>query len=173
MAVELAGSLAGPTVTHRPGLTFLILLLGLPPWMIVLVIALMQFLPESFVARLYAIAQIFVTPLALMTTELVHSSSPGTLLVDRTLQTLPSVLLWCSACVLPAARSFVAYTKQLKPLRQCGLPAGPSRQHSTHHRQMHADWVHRRTVRIAASEEARSCTAQLHVNVFPNDTGFR
>lgn len=94
--------LAGPTVSHRLGrgvnrilgtsvglgLTLLILLLGLPPWMMVLVIALMQFLAENFIARQYAIAQIFVTPLALMSTELAHPSSPGPLIQDRALETL-------------------------------------------------------------------------------------
>lgn len=94
--------LAGPTVTHRLGrgvnrligttiglgLTLLILLLGLPPWMIVLVIALLQLLAENFIARQYAIAQIFVTPLALMSTELVHPSAPGALIQDRALETL-------------------------------------------------------------------------------------
>lgn len=94
--------LAGPTVSHRLGrgvnrilgttlglvLTLLILLLGLPPWGIVLVIVLMQFLAESFIARQYALAQVFVTPLALMSTELAHPSSPGLLIKDRALETL-------------------------------------------------------------------------------------
>lgn len=69
-------------------MTYGILLIGLVPWQMVLVIALLQFLAEMFIARQYSLAQIFVTPLALMSTELAGSHSPGTLIQDRALETL-------------------------------------------------------------------------------------
>lgn len=70
------------------GLTWLILLLGLAPWQLVLTIALLQFLAEVYIARQYSIAQIFVTPLALMSTELANPGSPSVLIADRALETL-------------------------------------------------------------------------------------
>lgn len=99
--------LAGPTVTHRLGravnrilgttagfgLTWLILLLGFQPWMLVLAIALLQFLAESFIARQYTIAQTFVTPLALVSTELAHPSGPLPLIQDRAVETLIGALI--------------------------------------------------------------------------------
>jgi Fusaric acid resistance protein-like len=94
--------LAGPTITHRLGrginrvlgttvglgLTLGILLLGLQPWALVLVIAVLQFCTEMFIARQYAIAQIFVTPMALISTELAHPSHPLPLIQDRAIETL-------------------------------------------------------------------------------------
>jgi hypothetical protein len=58
------------------------------PWQTVLVIAACQFGAEMFIARQYVLAQIFVTPLALITTLLVAPSSPGILLRDRILETI-------------------------------------------------------------------------------------
>ncbi|QCB99001.1 FUSC family protein [Arthrobacter sp. PAMC25564] len=99
--------LAGPTVTHRLGralnrilgttaglgLTWVILLGELPPWALVLVIAVLQFLAESFIARQYTIAQTFVTPLALVSTELAHPSGPLPLIQDRAIETLIGALV--------------------------------------------------------------------------------
>ncbi|MFJ7751564.1 FUSC family protein [Arthrobacter sp. NPDC097144] len=69
-------------------LTALILLPGLSPWQIVVVIALLQFGAEMLIARQYALAQIVVTPLALVSTELAHPSSPGVLIRDRAIETV-------------------------------------------------------------------------------------
>ncbi|MFE7629898.1 FUSC family protein [Kocuria sp. NPDC057446] len=94
--------LVGPTVTHRLGrgvnrvlgttmglgLTLMILLLGLEPWAMVLVIAVLQFCTEMFVVRQYAIAQTFVTPMALISTELAHPSPPALVIQDRAIETL-------------------------------------------------------------------------------------
>ncbi|MCC9146761.1 MULTISPECIES: FUSC family protein [unclassified Arthrobacter] len=94
--------LVGATVRHRVHrglqrilgtfggllLTALILFPGLEPWQMVLVIAACQFGAEMFIARQYALAQVVVTPLALVSTELAHPSDPLELLRDRGLETL-------------------------------------------------------------------------------------
>ncbi|MET4097219.1 FUSC family protein [Arthrobacter sp. UYCu712] len=94
--------LAGHTTRHRVsrgvqrivgtavGLVLLagILLLQPAPWQTVLVIAACQFGAEMFIARQYVLAQIFVTPLALISTLLVAPSAPGLLLRDRILETV-------------------------------------------------------------------------------------
>ncbi|QCB96127.1 FUSC family protein [Arthrobacter sp. PAMC25564] len=64
-----------------------ILLLRPAPWQTVLVIAACQFGAEMFIARQYVLAQIFVTPLALISTLLVAPSSPVILLRDRIVET--------------------------------------------------------------------------------------
>ncbi|MET3947608.1 putative membrane protein [Arthrobacter sp. UYCu512] len=63
-----------------------ILLLQPAPWQTVLVIAACQFGAEMFIARHYGLAQIFVTPLALLSTLLVAPSAPGILLRDRIIE---------------------------------------------------------------------------------------
>jgi uncharacterized membrane protein YccC len=75
------------------GMTLLLLLLGLPPWAMVLTIATLQFLAEILIARQYAIAQTFVTLLALISTELAHSSRLLPLIQDRALETLIGSLI--------------------------------------------------------------------------------
>ena len=65
-----------------------ILLLQPSPWQTVLVIAACQFGAEMFIARQYVLAQIFVTPLALISTLLVVPSAPGLLLRDRIFDTV-------------------------------------------------------------------------------------
>ncbi len=68
-------------------LTAMILLPGLSGWQLIPVIALSQFAVELFVLRQYALAQVFITPLALVSMQLAHPTDPGTLLVDRALET--------------------------------------------------------------------------------------
>jgi uncharacterized membrane protein YccC len=58
------------------------------PWQTVLVIAACQFGAEMFFARQYMLAQVFVTPLALMSTLLVAPSSSAFLLRDRIVETV-------------------------------------------------------------------------------------
>lgn len=69
-------------------LTALVLLPGLAAWQLILVIAVAQFAAEMFILRQYALAQAFVTPLALVSTELVHPADPAVLLADRAVETL-------------------------------------------------------------------------------------
>ena len=54
-----------------------ILLLHPVPWQTVLVIAICQFGAELYIARNYVVAQVFVTPLALISTLLVAPAAPG------------------------------------------------------------------------------------------------
>lgn len=56
--------------------------------MLVLVIAAFQFGAEMLIARQYALAQVVVTPLALVSTELAHPGNPWILMQDRFLETI-------------------------------------------------------------------------------------
>ena len=69
-------------------LTALILLPGLEPWQMAVVIALLQFGAEMLIARQYALAQVVVTPLALVSTELAHPGNPLLLVSDRAVETV-------------------------------------------------------------------------------------
>ena len=69
-------------------LTALILLPGLEPWQMVVVIALLQFGAEMLVVRQYALAQVVITPLALVSTELAHPSNSALLIKDRAVETV-------------------------------------------------------------------------------------
>ena len=79
-----------------------ILLLEPAPWLTVLVIAACQFGAEMFIARQYVLAQIFVTPLALISTLLVAPVPAGTLLRDRFLETLIGAAVGIGVVLAPA-----------------------------------------------------------------------
>jgi hypothetical protein len=79
-----------------------ILLLEPAPWQTVLVIAACQFGAEMFIARQYMLAQIFVTPLALISTLLVAPMSAGTLLRDRFLETVIGAGVGVGVVLAPA-----------------------------------------------------------------------
>ncbi|WP_225735939.1 FUSC family protein [Gulosibacter chungangensis] len=73
-------------------LVALLLLLDLEPWQLILIIAVLQFGAEMLVARSYMIAQVVITPLALMATVLASSAGPVALdnaqiLKDRAIET--------------------------------------------------------------------------------------
>ena len=53
-----------------------------------LVVIVLQFLVELFVTRHYALAQTFVTPLALLMTEMAVPENPWTLMTDRAIETV-------------------------------------------------------------------------------------
>ena len=78
-----------------------ILLLQPEPWQTVLVIAACQFGAEMFIARQYVLAQIFVTPLALISTLLVVPSSPVTLLRDRIFETVIGAAVGVAVVLAP------------------------------------------------------------------------
>ncbi|MET3919485.1 hypothetical protein ABIB26_000401 [Arthrobacter sp. UYEF20] len=80
-----------------------ILLLQPAPWQTVLVIAAFQFGAEMFIARQYVLAQIFVTPLALISTLLVAPSAPGLLLRDRILETVIGAAVGIAVVLAPTA----------------------------------------------------------------------
>jgi hypothetical protein len=71
------------------------------PWQTVLVIAACQFGAEMFIARQYVLAQIFVTPLALISTLLMAPSSPGILLRDRILETVIGAAVGIAVVLAP------------------------------------------------------------------------
>ncbi|GAB3553831.1 FUSC family protein [Arthrobacter tumbae] len=74
------------------GLTGLLLVVGLVPWQLVLVLIALQFLTEMFVVRHYSLALVFITPLALLMSELAAPvADEGSLLADRFLETLIGV----------------------------------------------------------------------------------
>ncbi|MBD8044852.1 FUSC family protein [Arthrobacter sp. Sa2BUA2] len=79
---RLLGTFGGLLVTAA------ILLAALAPWQLVLVIAVLQFGAEMFIARQYALAQVVITPLALISTELAHPSDPAILIQDRAVETV-------------------------------------------------------------------------------------
>ncbi len=79
-----------------------ILLLQPAPWQTVLVIAACQFGAEMFIARQYMLAQIFVTPLALISTLLVAPVPAGTLLRDRFLETVIGAAVGVAVVLAPA-----------------------------------------------------------------------
>jgi hypothetical protein len=57
------------------------------PWIMVVLIGLCQFIVEMLIARQYFLAQVFVAPLALLSTLLVAHADPGALLHDRFIDT--------------------------------------------------------------------------------------
>jgi uncharacterized membrane protein YccC len=79
-----------------------ILLLNLAPWQIVLVIALCQFGAELFIERQYVLAQIVVTPLALISPLLVVPVSPVILLRDRIIETVIGAAVGVAVVLAPA-----------------------------------------------------------------------
>lgn len=78
-----------------------ILLLQPAPWQTVLVIAACQFGAEMFIARQYVLAQIFVTPLALISTLLVVPAAPGILLRDRIFETVIGAAVGVAVVLAP------------------------------------------------------------------------
>jgi len=68
----------------------------------VLVIALCQFGAEMFIARQYLLAQVFVTPLALISTLLAAAVDPGLLLRDRIVETVIGAAAGVVVVVAPA-----------------------------------------------------------------------
>lgn len=80
-----------------------ILLLGLEPWQTVLVMALCQFGAEMFIIRQYLLAQVFITPLALISTLLVIPDSPSILLRDRIIETVIGAAVGVGVVLAPAA----------------------------------------------------------------------
>lgn len=79
-----------------------ILLLQPEPWLTVLVIAACQFGAEMFIARQYLVAQLFVTPLALISTLLVAPVPAGVLLRDRLFETVIGAAVGVAVVLAPA-----------------------------------------------------------------------
>ena len=75
------------------------------PWVLVLMVIVLQFAAEMFVLRHYALALIFITPLALIMTELAAPTNPEELMVDRALQTAIGALVGISLVYLMHQRT--------------------------------------------------------------------
>lgn len=78
---RVTGTLAGV------GITALIVAAGPVSWQLVLIVIVLQFGAEMFVVRHYGLAMLFITPLALLMTQLAHPITLETLLAERVLET--------------------------------------------------------------------------------------
>ena len=65
-----------------------VLSLSLQPWHTVVFVILFQFLAELFVGRNYSVALLFITPLALLMTQLAHPVDTDALLQARAVETV-------------------------------------------------------------------------------------
>ncbi|WP_261663623.1 FUSC family protein [Deinococcus sp. Marseille-Q6407] len=65
------------------GITGLLLALPLHPWQMAGLIVLLQFMAEIYIARNYGLALLFITPLALLMSQLAHPSASLPLLTAR------------------------------------------------------------------------------------------
>jgi hypothetical protein len=106
--------LVGQTLAHRItrgvhrilgtfgglGVTALLLMAIGNALYLVLIVAALQFMAEMFIARHYSLAQLFVTPLALLMTQLGHRSDPGVLISDRATETLIGALVGMAVVVV-------------------------------------------------------------------------
>jgi uncharacterized membrane protein YccC len=84
---RVVGTLGGVVVTA--------FLLSFPtePWQLVVWVILLQFLAEIFVLRNYSVALFFITPLALLMTQLGHPQPAAELLSSRTIETIIGVII--------------------------------------------------------------------------------
>nr|WP_231712988.1 FUSC family protein [Arthrobacter sp. zg-Y820] len=105
-------------------LTALILLPGLEPWQMVVVIALLQFGAELLVARQYALAQVVITPLALVSTELAHPSNAVLLIQDRAVETVIGAAVGMAMVLVIHVHNRRLGRRRLAAARSVAAPAG-------------------------------------------------
>ena len=100
--VAAAAPIAAPDLTARMqravhrvvgtlggvGVTAFLLSLQLHSWHVVVFVIILQFLAELFVGRNYSVALLFITPLALLMTELANPGGASSLLQARALETV-------------------------------------------------------------------------------------
>lgn len=83
---RVSGTVGGLAVTAA------LLAVPLVPWQLVVVLIVLQFLTEMFVIRHYSLALVFITPLALLMSELAAPvGDPESLLADRLVETVIGV----------------------------------------------------------------------------------
>ncbi|EYB69579.1 hypothetical protein DEIPH_ctg004orf0098 [Deinococcus phoenicis] len=70
------------------GVTAFLLAFGLRPWQTALLVVVLQFLAELFVGRNYSLALLFITPLALLMSQLAHPVEVADLLTARAVETV-------------------------------------------------------------------------------------
>lgn len=83
---RVVGTLGGVVVTA------FLLSFPIEAWQLVVWVILLQFLAEVFVLRNYSVALFFITPLALLMTQLGHPHPAAELLTSRTIETIIGVL---------------------------------------------------------------------------------
>jgi hypothetical protein len=93
---RLIGTLLGVLVAAG------LLALHLPPLAVIVAAIALQAAAEMFVGRNYAIAMVFITPLALLMVELAAPTDPGLLLRDRVVDTLIGVAVGTLVAVASA-----------------------------------------------------------------------
>lgn len=81
-----------------------LLLLSMPIWMIIVVLALLQAIVELLVVRHYGIALIFITTLALLSVQLASPQPVPELIRDRFVETLIGVGVGLLAAILTRNR---------------------------------------------------------------------
>ncbi|MFJ6678031.1 FUSC family protein [Microbacterium sp. NPDC091382] len=79
-----------------------ILALGVPPLGVILIAVALQATAELFVGRNYAIAMVFITPLALLMVQLAAPTTVSVLLSDRLLETLIGIVAGTAVAVASA-----------------------------------------------------------------------
>lgn len=79
-----------------------ILALGVPPLGVILIAVGLQAAAELFVGRNYAIAMVFITPLALLMVQLAAPTTAGVLLSDRLGETLVGIVAGTAVAVVSA-----------------------------------------------------------------------
>lgn len=90
------------------GLMSLLLLIDLEPWLMIIIIAVLQCCAELFIARQYMLAAVVTTPLALLATLLATSGTGGEpdklqLLTDRTIETVIGSMVGMICVLIPWA----------------------------------------------------------------------
>jgi len=85
-----------------------LLLLGMDPVPLVLVVVVLQVVTELVVGRNYALALLFITPMALLMGQLGSSQDAGRLLLDRGVETLIGGLVAIGLLVVEHRRATVA-----------------------------------------------------------------
>lgn len=78
----------------------IVLWMDLGPWGTIAAVAVCQFIVELMVIRQYLIAQMFVTPLALLSISLSGTVDPGSMLMDRVMETLVGSLVGMAVLLL-------------------------------------------------------------------------
>lgn len=94
---RMVGTLAGV------GVTAVVLAMPLRQWHVVVLVIAFQFLAELFIGRNYSVALLFITPLALLMSQLAHRVEPGDLLQARAVETVIGAV--CGLAVVYLSRS--------------------------------------------------------------------
>lgn len=87
------------------GVTAFVLSMQLQTWHLVVFVVLFQWLAEMFIGRNYAVALLFVTPLALLMTQLAAPSDPAGLLQDRAVETVAGAAVGMAVVYLWRSRA--------------------------------------------------------------------